>query len=323
MNYCETLERIGEAGLIPVVKLEKPEQAAPLASSLYRAGISCMEVTFRTESCIPAIKEICREVPQMLVGAGTVVREEQAKEAAEAGAKFLVSPGWDRRTAEGCMKRGFTLIPGCATPGEIQQAADMGFKAVKLFPAERLGGVSYLKLLSEVYAGIRFMPTGGIREENFSEYLRLPSVLACGGSFVVPHELLDSGKFDKIGEIAARAVKRMFGFEIAHVGINCKNGEEAAMAAGSLKDWFFFEPRENPSSIFTDTSVEIMKQPYLGTHGHIAIATDCPERAKKFLERKGVRFIEESAVYRPGGELQAVYFEEEVGGFAVHLVRRA
>lgn len=321
MEFEKVLEQIGQIGILPVVKIEAREQAAPLAECLVRAGFPAVEITFRTGACTEAIREIKKKVPGVLVGAGTVETEKQAREAMEAGAEFLISPGWNLTLARAF--RDLPYIPGCQTPGEVQEAREMGYSTVKIFPAECCGGISYLKTLSSVFSGMKFIPTGGITAETFSGYLKLPSVLACGGSFMAPEKLIKEENFAAIGERCRNAAEKLFGFHIAHVGINCEGREEAAGIAQVLQEWFGFEPAENPSSIFAGTSVEIMKEPYLGAKGHIAIAACFPERAKSYLERKGVRFREESAVYREGGELQAIYFEREIGGFAVHLVRKA
>ena len=172
------------------------------------------------------------------------------------------------------------------------------------------------------YGQMRFMPTGGINPFNVSDYLAEDKILACGGTWMVPAAEIEAGNFDKIRELTEEAVRSMLGFRLAHVGINCDNESEAHHVAGAFDTMFGFAPNENPSSIFSAGYVETMKTPYLGSKGHIAIATYSVELAKAYLERKGVKFNENSIVYRPDGKIQAIYMAEEVGGFAIHLVRK-
>ena len=179
-----------------------------------------------------------------------------------------------------------------------------------------------IKAMAAPYSQIRFMPTGGINPSNVSDYLAEDKILACGGTWMVPAAEIEAGNFDKIRELTEEAVRSMLGFRLAHVGINCENESEAHLVAGAFDTMFGFAPNENPSSIFSAGYVETMKKPYLGTKGHIAIATYSVELAKAYLERKGVKFNEDSTVYRPDGKIQAVYMAEEVGGFAIHLVRK-
>ena len=179
-----------------------------------------------------------------------------------------------------------------------------------------------IKAMAAPYVGIKFMPTGGINAKNLEDYLSFDKIICCGGSWMVKGELVNNGEFDKIRELTEEAVRSMLGFRLAHVGINCDNESEAHHVAGAFDTMFGFAPNENPSSIFSAGYVETMKTPYLGSKGHIAIATYSVELAKAYLERKGVKFNENSIVYRPDGKIQAIYMAEEVGGFAIHLVRK-
>ena len=242
--------------------------------------------------------------------------------AVEAGAKFIVSPGLNPDTVEYCVKKGIPILPGCSSPSDIEQAIKYGLDVVKFFPAEAAGGLKAIKAMAAPYSQIRFMPTGGINPSNVSDYLAEDKILACGGTWMVPAAEIEAGNFDKIRELTEEAVRSMLGFRLAHVGINCDNESEAHHVAGAFDTMFGFAPNENPSSIFSAGYVETMKTPYLGSKGHIAIATYSVELAKAYLERKGVKFNENSIVYRPDGKIQAIYMAEEVGGFAIHLVRK-
>lgn len=318
----DILKRISDIGIVPVIKLNDYKNAAPLARALYRGGLPCAEVTFRTDACVESIKLMKKECPDMIIGAGTVLTTKQVDEAIEAGAEFIVSPGLNPDVVKYCVDKGITITPGCSNPSDIEQAIKYGLDVVKFFPAEAAGGLKMIKSMAAPYGNIKFFPTGGINADNITEYLSYNRVICCGGTWMVPSDLIEQGNFDGIEALTREAVENMFGFKIAHVGINCDTPEEAHGVADSFENIFGFSQNENPSSIFGATSVEIMKMPFLGNHGHIAIATNFVERAVKHLKTKGVMFNEESAVYRPDGSMQAIYLKNEIGGFAVHLVRK-
>lgn len=202
----KTDKQIMEYGIMPVVVLEDAKDAKPLADALIGGGLSCAEVTFRTAAAEEAIRIMCREHPDMLVGAGTVLTVAQVERAVSAGAKFIVSPGFDAEIVDYCLEKGIAVYPGCITPTEIAQAVKRGLKVVKFFPATQFGGVVTMKALAAPYAGIMFMPTGGIHLENLEEFLRCPAVIACGGSWMVKKDLIQSGQFQTIQKKTEEAV---------------------------------------------------------------------------------------------------------------------
>lgn len=316
------LQRISDIGIVPVIKLDDAKNAAPLAKALYNGGIPCAEVTFRTDACVESIKIMKKECPNMIIGAGTVLTTKQVDEAIEAGAEFIVSPGLNPDVVKHCVDRGITITPGCSSPSDVEQAIKYGLEVVKFFPAEAAGGLKMIESMAAPYSNIKFFPTGGINSNNIKEYLSCDAVICCGGTWMIPSKLIEEGKFDEIQELTRKAVENMLDFKIAHVGINCDDSEEAQDVANSFKNTFGFTLNENPNSIFAATSIEVMKMPFLGKNGHIAIATNFVELGVKHLKRKGIKFNEESAVYRADGSMQAIYFENEIGGFAVHLVRK-
>lgn len=318
----DIFKRISDIGIVPVIKLDDAMNAAPIAKALYMGGIPCAEVTFRTDACVDSIKIMKKECPNMIIGAGTVLTTKQVDEAVEAGAEFIVSPGLNPDVVKYCVDRGIIIIPGCSNPSDIEQAIKYDLEVVKFFPAEAVGGLKMIKSMAAPYGNIKFFPTGGINSNNIIEYLSYDRVICCGGTWMVPADLIKQEKFDEIEALTKKAVEGILDFKIAHVGINCDTSEEAHDIASSFENIFGFTSNENPSSIFAATSVEIMKTPFLGKHGHIAIATNFVERAVQHLKSKGVIFNEESAVYRPDGSMQAIYFQNEIGGFAVHLVRK-
>ena len=188
-KFAEIYNRIGKAAIIPVIKLNRVEEAVPLAQALLAGGIPVAEVTFRTEAAAEGIAAIRREVPQMLVGAGTVLTTDQAIAAVEAGAQFVVSPGSNGKIIDRVLAAGVAMIPGVATPSEIEAAMERGLNVLKFFPAEALGGIAMLKALSGPYSQIKFVPTGGVGPDNMKDYLHQKNVLAVGGSWMIQSDL--------------------------------------------------------------------------------------------------------------------------------------
>ena len=199
-------EKIAELKVVPVVVLEDAKDAAPLAKALCEGGLPCAEVTFRTAAAKDSIKAMSEAYPEMLVGAGTVLTKEQVDSAVEAGATFIVSPGFDPEIVDYCLEKEIPVFPGCITPSEVAQAVKRGLRVVKFFPAEQFGGVATIKALSAPYVGLKFMPTGGVSAKNLKEYLACKPIVACGGSWMVKKDLIEAGEFDKIRELTKEAV---------------------------------------------------------------------------------------------------------------------
>jgi 2-dehydro-3-deoxyphosphogluconate aldolase/(4S)-4-hydroxy-2-oxoglutarate aldolase len=316
------LEEIGKIGIVPVIKIDDPEKAVPLARALLAGDIPCAEITFRTKAGAEALSRISREVPEILIGAGTVLTVGQVDEAIAAGAKFIVSPGFNPRVAGHCIEKGIPITPGCSGPSDMEAALEAGLQVVKFFPAEQTGGLDYIKAVAAPYPTLRFMPTGGINAGNIASYIAYEKILACGGSWMVPPDRIAAGDFDAVTALCKGAVAKVLGFSLAHVGINGANGEEAAKAARLFEVLFGFPPKEGASSIFAGEGIEIMKSPYLGKNGHIAIGTNSLKRAIPYLERKGFSFNSGSAKTDSQGVMIALYLSDEIAGFAVHLVQK-
>ena len=208
----EMINELYSIGLIPVIKIENPDDAVPLAKALIDGGLPAAEITFRTDAAAASIKAITDAYPDMLVGAGTVLTPEQADAAKEAGAKFIVSPGLNPNVVKHCIKIGIPIIPGTSNPSDIEAALELGLTTVKFFPAEAAGGLEMLKAMSAPYGNVRFMPTGGLNEKNILSYLAFDKIVACGGSFMVKEDYIKGGNFDKIRELTANAVSLMLGF---------------------------------------------------------------------------------------------------------------
>lgn len=199
------IEQFKKIGIIPVVVLDDAKDAAPLAKALCEGGLPCAEVTFRTAAAEETIRIMSREYPEMLVGAGTVLTTEQVDRAVGAGAKFIVSPGFNPKVVKYCLEKNIPITPGIQTPTEIEAALEMGLTTLKFFPAEPAGGLKMIKAIAAPYVNVSFMPTGGINESNVRDYLAYNRIIACGGSWMVKKDLVTEGQFDKIREMVAEA----------------------------------------------------------------------------------------------------------------------
>lgn len=318
----EVLSKIQMMGIVPVVKLDDAKDAVPLAKALCDGGLACAEVTFRTEAAEESIRLMSEAFPDMLIGAGTVLTTEQVDKAVNAGATFIVSPGLNPKVVRYCTERNIPITPGCSTPSDIEAAIELGLDVVKFFPAEAAGGLSMIKAMAGPYVNMKFMPTGGINVSNLNSYLDFSKIIACGGSWMVKDELIKTGSFDKITELTRQAISMMLGFELRHIGINMADENQADNVAGSFEKLFGFAKKDGNSSVFAGTAIEVMKKPYLGKNGHIAIQTNHIDRAIFHLEQQGYTFIEDSKKYGKDGKMIAIYLTEELGDFAVRLVQK-
>ncbi len=317
----EVLKRLGELGVIPVVKIEKASDAVALGRALLAGDLPVAEITFRTAAAEEAIANIARSLPDMLVGAGTVLSVDQVKKAVAAGAKFIVSPGFNPKVVDYCVEKGIPVTPGISSPSEIEMGLERGLEVLKFFPAGASGGLDFLRAIAAPYAGVSFIPTGGVDPANLKEYLSFNRVHAVGGTWVAKDAMISAGKFDEIAKLAKEAVTIAMGFEFAHLGINEKSADSAKTAAEKLSGLFSFPVKDGASSTFAGTGVEVTKSPGLGAHGHIAISTLGIKRAIAYLERKGVKIKPETAKEKDG-KLIAVYLADEVSGFAIHLLQK-
>lgn len=319
----DLLKRLSKIGIVLVVTIHNADLAENLAQALCKGGLPCAEITFRTEAAAEAIKRIIAKYPDMCVGAGTVLTIQQVDAAVEAGAKFIVSPGLNPKIVQYCQKKGVLMIPGTSCPSDLEIALELGLDTVKFFPAEQSGGIAKIKAMSAPYGGLKFMPTGGINAENLNSYLSNPKIIACGGSWMVPTSLVDAENWEEITRLTKEAVRTMLGLELRHIGINAENEEQATKIAERFALVFGSEVKCGNSSVFAGKEIEVMKKPYLGTNGHIAIAANSVERAMRYLEENlGFAFDEDTAKYDDKKKIKAIYLNEEIGGFAIHLMQK-
>lgn len=315
------VEEFGNVGIVPVIKLDKVENAEKLAKALRDGGINCAEVTFRAKGADEVIRRMTKAYPDMFVGAGTVLTCEQADAAYAAGAKFCVAPGLNPKVVKHCLDSGIPFAPGLSSASEIEQALELGLDFVKFFPAEQAGGLQYIKAVCGPYTTMCFMPTGGINPDNLNTYLSYNKIVCCGGSWIVPSKLLDEENWEGITALCKEAIAKMLDFKVVHVGINCKDAAEAESVADKFDDAFGFAKKVGNSSVFASSYVECMKSPFRGDMGHIAISTNSVKRAVYQLKMKGYEADQSSFKYDKAGNLTVAYLKDQFGGFAVHLVQ--
>ena len=318
----DVIKKLSLIGIVPVIALDKAEDASPLAGALCRGGLPCAEITFRTDAAEESIKIMHKEYPDMIIGAGTVLTAEQADRAIGAGASFIVSPGLNPEVVKHCTSKGYPIVPGCATPSEIELAMSLGLDTVKFFPAEAAGGIAMIKAMSAPYGKIKFMPTGGIGKDNLNDYLSFGKVFACGGSWMAAKNLINAGKYDEIEKITREAVSAMLDLKLHHIGINAGN-EDAKSAADFFGAILGLDTRDAGISVWAGDKVEVMIDPIKGARGHIALSTNYVDRAVYHLTRRGMTFDLSTAKYDNAGNMTFVYAENEILGFAVHLLKKA
>jgi 2-dehydro-3-deoxyphosphogluconate aldolase/(4S)-4-hydroxy-2-oxoglutarate aldolase len=223
------LEKLGNIGIVPVIKIDDADKAVPLAKALAAGGIPCVELTLRTAQGIEAIRRISNEAPEVLAGAGTVLSPAQVDSAIDAGAQFIVSPGFNSKVVAHCIQKGIPVVPGCANPSDIEQALEFNLEVVKFFPAESAGGLEYIKAISAPYPQLKFMPSGGINVHNIAQYIAFDKILACGGSWMAEAGLINTGDFAKITALSQEAVLSLLGLTVARI-----DGGHIAVTTNSL-----------------------------------------------------------------------------------------
>ena len=316
------MERVYEIGIIPVIAFNSVDEAVPLCKALVAGGLPAAEVTFRTACAEDCIKKIHDEVPEMLLGAGTVLTTEQADRAMAAGASFIVSPGFDPNVTKHVIEKGGIMMPGTCSAGEMQQAMNLGCEGIKFFPAEANGGVAMLKNIGGALKTAKWMCTGGINAKNVNDYLAYDQIFAVGGTWMCKSDKIKAGAWDEITAMCKEAVDTMLGLELAHIGINCADDTEAMKTAETLGALLNMAVKPGNSSIFVcKKEFEIMKKPGRGTHGHIAIRTNNVDRAIYHLGLRGVKFDMDSKNVK-NGKTVAIYMADEIAGFAIHLVQK-
>ncbi|MFI3260970.1 MAG: bifunctional 4-hydroxy-2-oxoglutarate aldolase/2-dehydro-3-deoxy-phosphogluconate aldolase [bacterium] len=306
--------------IVPVVSIEKIDDALHITKALLDGGISCIEVTLRTDDAIDAIKMIKNHYPAMTVGAGTIINIEQIDLAIDAGADFLVSPGLNVNVVKYAQEKNIIIYPGCTNSSDIELAISLGVTDLKFFPAESSGGINMIKSLCAPYDMIRFMPTGGITNDNINEYLKFDKVIACGGSFLINEEILRNRDYKQITINCKNTLKNILDLDVKHVGINVNNNEDCFSIANNLENLLCTEKIETGNSYFIG-DIEILKDcPY--KKGYISLETNNLYRAISYYESMNVHFNYSTATYSDSNKLSSIFFEDEVAGYAYKLIQK-
>ena len=321
MDKKQLMERIRQSGIVPVAVIDKVEKAVPLARAMLKGGVDVIEVTLRTDAAAGAIREISENCPDMLVGAGTVLTAEQCALAVENGAQFIICPGFSKKVVEWCVEHQIVVVPGCVTPSEIMAAMEYGIDVVKFFPADIYGGLPAMKALSGPFPTVNFIPTSGVNEKTIAEYIKAPYIFAAGGSWACSKTDIAAENYSNITALCADAKRRILGFELVHMGINCSSPEDAEKFCLTMRDAFGFEYMPGSSSDFSSEAIEVKKGDGRGRCGHLAIGTNSLPCAVAEMKKRGFTVDENTYTYK-NGELIAVYLQNDIGGFAVHLMKK-
>ncbi|MCL2059772.1 MAG: bifunctional 4-hydroxy-2-oxoglutarate aldolase/2-dehydro-3-deoxy-phosphogluconate aldolase [Oscillospiraceae bacterium] len=317
------LERIKKIGLIPVVAFDNADQASAAAKAMFDAQLDIIEITMRTAAGIDSIKRVKAELPDMIVGAGTVLTLDKAKESVGAGAQFVVMPGYQEDIVDWCIANDVLVFPGCVTPAEIQMALQKGLKVLKFFPADVYGGLKALTALNGPFgpSGVSFIPTGGVDLKNLSEFVQASFIAAVGGSFLCSSKQIKAGDWAGVAKSVAESIDIMLGFELGHVGFNTDSPEKSEEITKTLVGAFHFPYLPGNSANFAGTAVEVVKSVGLGDHGHVAIKTNNLDRAVYYLEKRGFS-VDPSTEKSKDGKKTAVYLKDQIGGYAFHLLQK-
>lgn len=298
------LDQLSLAGIIPVVKIEKVEQALPLAEALLQADITAIEITFRTAAAAEVIRTLSQHYPELLIGAGTVLTPQQVDQAIEAGAQFIVTPGFNPNTVAYCVEKKIPIIPGCSSPTDIESALSFDLTTVKFFPAEQLGGIPTIKALSGPYSQVRFIATGGVNFANYKEYLAVSKVAAIAGSWMVAPELLNNGQYDLIRDLSKQAIQSLLDFRIESIQFTSQEINDLK----SLNAWANCLPGQ------------FVQKDSTSRRGTITLSTPDLKRALHFLQRYHLNPQTDDS-QRKLTDSTGFSFES-IAGFDIKLVQR-
>lgn len=309
----DMFKTIYELGIIPVVAIDDADKAVPLAKALSEGGLPAAEITFRTAAAEESIRRIVAECPDVLVGAGTVLTKEQADRAVAAGAKFIVTPGFNPEMIAYIKSLGIPMMPGAATPGEMEQAMSMGLTNIKFFPAEANGGVNKLKALAGPYQAAKWMPTGGVNAKNLNDYLSFDRIIACGGTWLATGADIAEGNWEGITKKCKEAVKTMLGFELRKICIygDSANAEKNAEFVASL---FGFDCTETECGV--QAGCVCFGKEESDAKGCIVINTLNGNRAMAYLKRMGAE-IDPDIWYDKKGNVSCFGLKDTVAGFEI------
>lgn len=327
------LDKIQKISIVPAVVLDDAQNAIPLANSLFKGGIPCAVIGFNTEAAEEAVRMISEKFPQMTIGSGEVLNAEDARRAVDAGADFIACPDFDLDLIQYCIDRNVPVIPRVSGSDDIEAAHSLGLEAVSFLSDSLSDSTITLQRMSGLYPGMKFMPeftsdfvSGSLSEDALSAktaglYPEPDNILACTVKGITKQKWIQEGAFNRIECLAKETVRALMRFEVSHIGINCGSDEKAEETAGIFEKMFGFTKKSGPTSVYAGAFLECMKPPHFGTNGHIAITANSIVRAKAYFETIGYEFNENSAKF-DNGRMIVIYFKEEIGGFAVHIVQK-
>lgn len=307
-------EKIGLMGLVPVVVFDSMEHVTKTAKAMIEGGLPIMEITLRTEHGLPAIKKISEDYPEILLGAGTVLNLQQAKDAVNAGAKFIVSPGLNDEIVEWCINNNILITPGAVTPTEIEHALSLGLNVIKFFPANVYGGVNGCKALYGPYGMIKFVPTGGVSLNNLSEFVDKKYIHAIGGGWLCNRADIKAGNSDKVIQSVKDSISVMLGFEIIHAGTYTATDDE-------LNSLFGHDVKHSTSSSLDTRDFELPKDKPVGSKGYVTVMTNNIHRAIYYLDKRGYS-IDSTHFKEKDGNKIAVYLENSIDAFGIYLLQK-
>ena len=315
-NYNNIIKRLELAGITPIIKIDDVQDALPMMGALTAANVNVVEITFRTSVARDVIKLISKKT-SMLVGAGTVISIEQVNDAVAAGAKYIVTPAFNEKVVDRCIELGIPVFPGCGSTSDIERAYEKGLRVVKFFPSELLGGVKMLKALSGPYPFMRFIPTGGIRAENLNEYLSFNKVLCCGGTYIVPEDLLKQKQYHEITRLARESVNKMLDIKLDHVAINTDyvTGTNLLKTFSKLSGEVYVETEDKVCGI------EVVRDGKHDNLGHIAFSSPNLERCVYYLELRGFT-VDKKTVVKENGHIAKLHLAGDNAGFTIQLIKK-
>ncbi len=312
---------IKELGIIPVLQIPSVSVAKPIAKALIDGGIPLAEIMFRNECAAESIKIIKEAYPKMCIGGGTILNVEQVMQAKEAGADFIVSPGFNEDVVKKAIEEKIPILPGCVTPTEIEAGLKKGLKVFKFFPVKSVGGISAIKELVGPYKDVTFVVTGGLEMADIDEFASIDKIIGIGGGFVTPDDVIKNAEYTKITELCKEAIQISLNFHLCHIGINGKNSIDGEHIAKEFANIFGIPYKRGEKSDFAGSIIESTKINFPGTLGHIAIGTKSVERAIAYLKNKGIEIRKEFLNVGVDRTIIAAYLKNEIAGFAIHLLK--
>jgi len=313
----KTLQQLYKNGIVVFIQAPNASQAAPLAQALQAGGISCVLTAYDAPEALEFIQAVS---PRLLAGAGNIRTPQEAQDALKAGAGFIISADVNPEIIRLCAEKNIPVLPECRTSADVQAAAGLGLTAISFSP-DGANGPAALNTLCADFPDMRFFISGGVTADTMNAYLSHKAVLACAVEGIVNNPPAEQDAA-AVTRRAKEAVLKMLAFELRHVGINTPDAQTADETAGAFEKLFGFKKEDRGGAFFAADYIEVMKKQFYGTHGHIAVAAANADRAAYQLERAGARFNWDSAGYNPDGRLRVVYLQDEIGGFAVHILQK-